>query len=442
MRNEILDADLFEYFESSSVCIIGLGYVGLPLAVEFGSKRLTIGFDINRQRIERLSAGIDDTMECKEEQIENAQHLSFTYDKEDISDCKIYIVTVPTPINEAKKPHLRPLIDACELIGSVLKVGDCVIFESTVYPGATEEVCIPVLENKSNLRLNEQFYCGYSPERINPGDKINTLTKITKIVSGSDPKVARKISQLYESIIPAGVWLAPTIKVAEAAKVIENAQRDLNIAFVNELSLIFELIGIDTLDVLEAAGSKWNFIPFKPGLVGGHCISVDPYYLTYKAEQLGYDPEVILAGRRINEKMAKHAAIRLVKKLVKNGVDLSSCKIALLGVTFKENCPDIRNTRIVDMLDELLDWTSDIVVCDPWADKQLVKSQYNIDLVDFKEIKNVDAVIVAVGHNEFRTLLPSELRKLFGKNIPILADLKGLYNRENLIELGFDVFRL
>ena len=442
MNSENLDTENFAHFDHSSVCVIGLGYVGLPLAVEFGKNRPTIGFDINRQRIQRLSAGIDDTKECNAEHIASAQHLRFTYDKRDIIESKIYIVTVPTPINEAMQPNLCPLIEACELIGSVLKVNDCVIFESTVFPGATEEVCVPVLENLSKLRFNEQFYCGYSPERINPGDKVNTLTKITKIVSGSDPSIVKKISELYESIIPAGVWLAPSIKVAEAAKVIENAQRDLNIAFVNELSLIFELIEIDTLDVLEAAGSKWNFIPFKPGLVGGHCISVDPYYLTYKAEQLGYDPEVILAGRRINEKMAPHSAIRLIKKLVKNKVDLKTCKIALLGLTFKENCPDIRNTRVIDMLRELRTWTSNIFVCDPWADKQLVKKQYDIDLVDFTEIKNIDALIIAVGHADFRALSPPDLIKLFGKNTPILADLKGLYDRESLNELGFDVFRL
>ncbi len=442
MNSELLDTEKFAYFDHSSVCIIGLGYVGLPLAVEFGKSRPTIGFDINRQRIQSLSAGIDHTRECNIEQIASAQHLSFTYNRDDIIDSKIYIVTVPTPINEAMQPNLRPLLEACELIGSVLKVDDCVIFESTVFPGATEEVCVPVLENSSKLRFNEQFYCGYSPERINPGDKVNTLTKITKIVSGSDPNIVKKISKLYKSIIPAGIWLAPSIKVAEAAKVIENTQRDLNIAFVNELSLIFERIGIDTLDVLEAAGSKWNFIPFKPGLVGGHCISVDPYYLTYKAEQLGYDPEVILAGRRINEKMARHSAIRLVKKLVKNNVDLKTCKIALLGLTFKENCPDIRNTRVIDMLNELRTWTSDILVCDPWADKQLVKAQYNIDLVNFTEILNINALIVAVGHSEFRAFSPSDLKKLFGQNTPILADLKGLYDRESLNELGFDMFRL
>ena len=442
MKNAYLDTETFEYLDNSSICILGLGYVGLPLAIEFGKLRPTIGFDINTHRIQRLNVGIDDTLECEKELILKAQHLSFTNTVKDISNCKIYIVTVPTPITPEKKPDLSPLIEVCHIIGSILKFGDCIIFESTVFPGATEEVCVPILEQESGLIFNKQFYCAYSPERINPGDKVNTLTEIKKIVSGSNDEILKKISELYETIIKAGIWLAPSIKVAEAAKVIENTQRDLNIAFVNELAIICDLIGIDTLDVLEAAGSKWNFIPFKPGLVGGHCISVDPYYLTHKAEQLGYDPEIILAGRRINEKIASYAAIKVIKKLVKNNIDVKTSNIAILGFTFKENCPDIRNTRIIDMLRELEAWTSNILVCDPWADKKSVKYQHDIDLIDIEEIRDIDALIVAVGHKEFRALSPTELKKLCRKNTPIIADLKGLYERKKLIELGFDIFRL
>ncbi len=429
-------------FETDVLCIVGLGYVGLPLAIEFGKLRTTVGFDISKKRIQDLRNGIDETKECDQTLIATADQLEFTDDLKKIANCKIYIVTVPTPITDANQPDLEPLIEACKLLGSILNEGDCVIFESTVFPGATEDVCVPILEQISGLSGNEQFGYGYSPERINPGDKVNTLTKIKKIVSGSNKVVTEKICNLYSSIIDAGIWKAPSIKVAEAAKVIENAQRDLNIAFVNELSLICDLMGIDTLDVLEAAGSKWNFIPFRPGLVGGHCISVDPYYLTHKAEQLGYNPEVILAGRRINERMASHAATKTVKKMVENGIDIRNSKVAVLGITFKENCPDIRNTRVINMIRELRCWVKDVVVCDPWANPEVVKSSYNIELIGREKIKDVDALIVAVGHKDFRDLMPNELVQMCRSTSSIIADLKGLYQREKFHELGFNIFRL
>ena len=427
---------------NGKIAIIGLGYVGLPLAVEFGKNRETVGFDINDARIAELNAGIDNTLEVAPDELSLASRLSFTAELEKIRNCSIYIVTVPTPIDEANRPNLTPLRRASETVASVLKKGDVVIYESTVYPGCTEEVCVPILEAMSGLQYNADFFCGYSPERINPGDKVNTLTKIKKVTSGSDVETARLVDELYLSIIEAGTFPAASIKVAEAAKVIENTQRDLNIALVNELSVIFDRLDIDTLDVLEAAGSKWNFLPFKPGMVGGHCIGVDPYYLTHKAEMVGYNPQVILAGRRINDNMSRYVGKCVIKKMVQNRIDLSSAKIAVLGVTFKENCPDIRNSKVVDLIRELESWGVDVVIADPWADPAEVKQEYGRNLVSFDELKDLDSIVVAVGHNEFRALSATDLMELTSSHNPVVADVKGLYQRESLIDAGFTVFRL
>ena len=427
---------------NGKIAIIGLGYVGLPLAVEFGKNRETVGFDINDARIAELNAGIDNTLEVAPDELSLASKLSFTADLEKIRNCSIYIVTVPTPIDEANRPNLTPLRRASETVASVLKKGDVVIYESTVYPGCTEEVCVPILEAMSGLQYNADFFCGYSPERINPGDKVNTLTKIKKVTSGSDIETARLVDELYLSIIEAGTFPAASIKVAEAAKVIGNTQRDLNIALVNELSVIFDRLDIDTLDVLEAAGSKWNFLPFKPGMVGGHCIGVDPYYLTHKAEMVGYNPQVILAGRRINDNMSRYVGKCVIKKMVQNRIDLSSAKIAVLGVTFKENCPDIRNSKVVDLIRELESWGVDVVIADPWADPAEVKQEYGLNLVSFDDLKDLDSIVVAVGHNEFRALSATDLMELTSSRNPVVADVKGLYQRESLIDAGFTVFRL
>jgi len=427
---------------NGKIAIIGLGYVGLPLAVEFGKNRETVGFDINDARIAELNAGIDNTLEVAPDELSLASKLSLTADLEKIRNCSIYIVTVPTPIDEANRPNLTSLQRASETVASVLKKGDVVIYESTVYPGCTEEVCVPILEAMSGLQYNADFFCGYSPERINPGDKVNTLTKIKKVTSGSDVETARLVDELYLSIIEAGTFPAASIKVAEAAKVIENTQRDLNIALVNELSVIFDRLDIDTLDVLEAAGSKWNFLPFKPGMVGGHCIGVDPYYLTHKAEMVGYNPQVILAGRRINDNMSRYVGKCVIKKMVQNRIDLSSAKIAVLGVTFKENCPDIRNSKVVDLIRELESWGVDVVIADPWADPAEVKQEYGLNLVSFDDLKDLDSIVVAVGHNEFRALSATDLMELTSSHNPVVADVKGLYQRESLIDAGFTVFRL
>jgi UDP-N-acetyl-D-galactosamine dehydrogenase len=427
---------------TAKIAIIGLGYVGLPLAVEFGKKRETLGFDINFHRVEELNSGTDSTLEVAPDNLAKASQLSFTSDLEDIKQCGIYIVTVPTPIDEANRPDLTPLRRASEAVASVLSKGDIVIYESTVYPGCTEEVCVPILESLSGLIFNVDFFCGYSPERINPGDKVNTLTKIKKVTSGSNAMAAKMVDNLYLSIIEAGTFPAASIKVAEAAKVIENTQRDLNIALVNELSVIFDRLDIDTLDVLEAAGSKWNFLPFRPGMVGGHCIGVDPYYLTHKAEMVGYNPQVILAGRRINDNMSRYAAKCLIKKMVQNSIDLSTAKIGVLGVTFKENCPDIRNSKVVDLVNELESWGVDVAVSDPWAEPQEVVTEYGFELVKFGDLEKLDSIVVAVGHNEFRALSANELKKLTRSERPVLADIKALYPREALVEAGFTVFRL
>ncbi|MCU4377707.1 Vi polysaccharide biosynthesis UDP-N-acetylglucosamine C-6 dehydrogenase TviB [Acinetobacter haemolyticus] len=424
------------------IAIIGLGYVGLPLAVEFGKKTSVVGFDIHQKRVDELKSGQDHTLEVSPEELKQASHLSYTADLDDLKDCNFFIVTVPTPVDEVNRPDLTPLRKASETLGKVIKKGDIIVYESTVYPGATEEVCIPVLEQISGLKFNQDFFAGYSPERINPGDKVNTLTKIKKITSGSTPEVADFVDQVYASIITAGTHKASSIKVAEAAKVIENTQRDLNIALINELSVIFDRLGIDTIDVLEAAGSKWNFLPFRPGLVGGHCIGVDPYYLTHKAEEVGYHPQVILAGRRINDNMARYVARNTIKRMLQNGIDVPRAKVGVLGVTFKENCPDIRNSKVADLIREFEAWGAQVVVADPWADADEVKHEYGVELGQVNAEHPVDALVVAVGHNEFRNLSADELKSYVRSNQPVLADVKGLFDRVSMTEQGFTVFRL
>jgi len=424
------------------VSIIGLGYVGLPLAVEFGKYREVVGFDIDKKRIAQLISGQDVTNECDSEQLNAAKYLRYSASSDDIRDSQIYIVTVPTPIDNVNRPDLRPLEAATKTVGSVLKNGDIVIFESTVFPGATEEVCVPILEQESGLRFNKDFTCGYSPERINPGDKINTLTKIKKITSGSNLDAAEEIDELYRSIITAGTWKASSLKVAEAAKVIENTQRDLNIAFVNELSIILDRLDIDTLEVLESAGSKWNFLPFRPGMVGGHCIGVDPYYLTHKAEEVGYIPQVVLAGRRINDNMARYAAKSIVKRMLKNGIDVARSKVGVLGLTFKENCPDIRNSKVVDLIRELESWNVTVSVADPWANSHEVMHEYGLELVDASQMQGLSAVIIAVGHNEFRDMDVGEFRKICAAKRIVFGDLKSIFDKQSLKNAGFDVFRL
>lgn len=425
------------------IAVIGLGYVGLPLAVEFGKKYQVIGFDINANRILELRSGRDHTLECTPAELAAADHLTLTFNPEDLSKASVFIVTVPTPVDKANRPDMTPLIKASEVVGKALKIGDVVVYESTVYPGCTEEICVPVLEQASGLRFNHDFFCGYSPERINPGDKVNKLVSIKKITSGSTPEVAQAVDDLYGSIITAGTWKASSLKVAEAAKVIENSQRDLNIAFVNELSVIFERIGIDTLEVLEAAGSKWNFLPFRPGMVGGHCIGVDPYYLTHKAEELGYHPQVVLAGRRINDNMARYAARNVIKRMLNNGIDVPRSTVAVLGITFKENCPDIRNSKVADLVRELQGWNVNVVVADPWANAGEVWHEYGIELTPLSSIPLTDSLIVAVGHEQFRSLQPAALRRLCKADCqPVLGDLKSLYDRHEAARNGFTVFRL
>ena len=428
--------------EPKKIAIIGLGYVGLPLAVEFGKVRSTLGFDINSFRIDELNKGKDNTLEVSKEDLLAANQLVFSCDSDDLDNCRIFIVTVPTPIDDVNRPDLTPIIKASESVASSLKKGDIVIYESTVFPGCTEEVCVPILEKVSGLAYNKDFFCGYSPERINPGDKINTLTKIKKITSGSTPATAEEIDALYKTIITAGTFPASSIKVAEAAKVIENTQRDLNIALTNELSVIFGRLGIDTVDVLEAAGSKWNFLPFRPGLVGGHCIGVDPYYLTHKAEQVGYHPQVILAGRRINDGMAQYMVKKVIQKMIVNGIDLTNSTVGVLGITFKENCPDIRNSKIADVVYELKNWGVNVIVDDPWADPEEVNQTYGINLDKIDSAHPVDSLIIAVGHNEFRDLDPWALRSFCKGSSPVLADVKSLYDRKSLEGQGFSVFRL
>ncbi len=407
--------------KNSKIAVIGLGYVGLPLAHAFSSKYKVVGFDIAQWRIDELMSGHDRTLELSEPQVKEAlsNGMEFTRNLEDIADCNIYIVTVPTPIDKHKKPDLTPLIKASESIGKVLNKDDIVIYESTVYPGATEEECVPVLEKFSGMKFNQDFFCGYSPERINPGDKEHTVTKILKVTAGSTLEIGKKVNELYASIITAGTHLAPTIKVAEAAKVIENSQRDINIAFVNELSMIFNRLDIDTNAVLEAAGTKWNFLPFRPGLVGGHCIGVDPYYLTHKAQEVGYNPEIILAGRRLNDNMGIYVASQVIKLMIKKGHKIEGAKVLVMGITFKENCPDIRNSRVIDVIKELQEYGCDVQVADYWADAEEVKREYNLDLVKEANADEYEAVVLAVGHDEYKN-------SKIGNDKQVVYDIKSI----------------
>lgn len=415
--------------ENVKLAVIGLGYVGLPLAVEFGKRYPVIGFDINQKRIDALNAGIDATLEVSQAEMADAKQLQYSCTPADLNDCNIYIVTVPTPIDEHKRPDLTPLIRASETIGKTLKKGDIVIYESTVYPGATEEDCVPVLEKVSGLTFNKDFFAGYSPERINPGDKDHRVTTIMKVTSGSTPEIADKVDALYKSIITAGTHRASSIKVAEAAKVIENTQRDLNIALINELAMIFNKMGIDTLDVLEAAGTKWNFLPFRPGLVGGHCIGVDPYYLTHKAQEIGYHPEVILAGRKVNDGMGRYVASQMIKAMLKKGIQVKGSRVLVMGLAFKENCPDLRNTRVVDVISELKEYHVEVDVYDPWVNPDEAKHEYGIEPVTTPQQGAYDGIVIAVGHKQFRELAPQTLRA-FGKEELVLFDLKYVASKQ------------
>ncbi len=405
------------------VGIVGLGYVGLPLAVEFGKKYPTVGFDINATRIAELENGEDSTLECTSEELAAATQLSFASDAAALKDCNFYIVTVPTPIGDSNRPLLTPLRTASTTLGGVIEKGDIVVYESTVYPGATEEFCVPILESESGLKLNEDFFVGYSPERINPGDKEHRLTAILKVTSGSTPQAAEFIDSVYGSVITAGTHMTSSIKVAEAAKVIENTQRDVNIALVNELAMIFDRVGIDTEEVLVAAGTKWNFLPFRPGLVGGHCIGVDPYYLTYKAQQLGYHPQMILAGRRINDNMSLYVCSQVVKRMLSKGIQPMGAKVLILGLAFKENCPDVRNSKVVDIVTELNTYGASVDVHDPWVDADEAKQEYDLDLVADPEQGAYDVVIIAVAHDQFRKLGSKGIRT-FGKKTSVLYDIK------------------
>lgn len=409
--------------KNPTIAIIGMGYVGLPLAVEFGKKYQTIGFDINSTRLSELKAGRDSTLEVSEEELKSSRNLSFSGNSHDLQTATIFIVTVPTPINEHRQPDLAPLIKASESIGEILKSGDVVIYESTVYPGATEDDCVPVLERVSGLKFNRDFFCGYSPERINPGDKVHRVTDILKVTSGSTPAVAHFVDELYSSIIGAGTYKAPSIKVAEAAKVIENTQRDVNIGLINELAVIFNKLGIDTEEVLKAAGTKWNFLPFRPGLVGGHCIGVDPYYLTHKAQSIGYNPEIILSGRRLNDNMGRYVVGELVKKMLKKRIHVSGARVLILGLTFKENCPDIRNTKVIDIVRELEEYGVQVDVYDPWITTSEVMDEYKITPIAPPLKDCYDAIVLAVAHKEFVTM-GEEVIRSYGKAEHVLYDLK------------------
>ena len=411
------------------LAVIGLGYVGLPLAVGFGRKLPTLGFDVNAARIAELKQYRDHTLEVAPDELRAATQLDFSHDAADLTRCNVFIVTVPTPIDRAKRPDLSPLEAASRTVGHAIGRGGVVIFESTVYPGATEEVCVPIIERESGLKFNEDFFAGYSPERINPGDKQHRLDTIKKVTSGSTPETADFVDDLYRKVVSVGTHKAPSIKVAEAAKVIENTQRDLNIALINELALIFHRMGIDTLDVLEAAGTKWNFLPFRPGLVGGHCIGVDPYYLTHKAQEIGYHPEVILSGRRINDGMGRHVADRVVRLMLKKRINVAGAKVLVLGLTFKENCPDLRNTRVTDIIDELRTCHADIDVYDPWVDPVEAKHEYNLDLAPDLQPGTYDAIVLAVAHHQFTDMGAAALRAL-GKPDCVLFDVKDILPRE------------
>ncbi len=408
------------------LAVIGLGYVGLPLAVEFGKKRKVLGFDISPRRVDELLCGRDSTLEISSAELAEATQLSFSTNPEDLKICNVYLVTVPTPIDKYKRPDLTPLLKASHTIGDVLKKGDIVIYESTVFPGCTEEECVPVLERQSGLKYNADFFCGYSPERINPGDKLHRLTSIKKVTSGSTPAVASMVDALYNEVILAGTHKAQSIKVAEAAKVIENTQRDLNIALVNELAIIFNKLGIDTQQVLEAAGSKWNFLPFWPGLVGGHCIGVDPYYLTHKAQEIGYNPEIILAGRRLNDNMGVYVSSQLVKAMIKKRIHIEGSRVLVMGLTFKENCPDLRNTRVVDIVAELREYNCSVDVYDPWAAPEEALHEYGIKLTDSPKADYYDAIVVAVAHHQFKDLGVNAIRQ-WGKGNSVVYDLKYVF---------------
>lgn len=419
---------------SNKIAIIGLGYVGLPLAVAFAEKYRVVGFDINEPRIKELNEGHDHTLEIEDELLQSVlddkdseRGLYNTNLLTEISDCNIFIVTVPTPIDDDHNPDLTPLIKASETVGQVLKSGDLVIYESTVYPGATEEECVPVLERISGLKFNTDFHCGYSPERINPGDKEHTVTKILKVTSGSTPEIAERVDQLYNNVITAGTYKAASIKVAEAAKVIENSQRDINIAFVNELAMIFNKMGIDTVDVLEAAGTKWNFLPFRPGLVGGHCIGVDPYYLAQKAKKVGYYPQILLAGRRLNNSIGPYVGSQIVKLLMKSGKIINQSKVLVLGITFKENCPDIRNSRVIDIIEELRDFEVEVDIYDPWANSEEVREEYGIELLSGPDYSDYDGVVMAVAHEEFGTGVLENLN-----SDTVIFDVKSFFPKEQI----------
>jgi UDP-N-acetyl-D-galactosamine dehydrogenase len=410
--------------------VIGLGYVGLPLAVEFGKRYDTTGFDVNRARIAELRGGRDRTLEVERKELRSAKRLRYTADLKDLRRCRVFIVTVPTPIDEHKRPDLTPLVRASESVGKVLKRGDIVVYESTVYPGCTEEICVPILERESGLKFNRDFYAGYSPERINPGDKQHRLPTIRKVTSGSTPEAAEFVDKLYGSIVTAGTHPASSIRVAEAAKVIENTQRDVNIALINELAMIFRRLGIDTEEVLEAAGSKWNFLPFRPGLVGGHCIGVDPYYLTHKAEQIGYHPEMILAGRRINDNMALYAASEVVRLMTGKKIHVKGARVLVMGLAFKENCPDLRNSKVADLVRELQNYGARVDVWDPWASAREAKHEYGIKLLTKPTRGRYDAVVLAVGHREFKAMKPAEIRRL-AKRRHVLYDIKYVLKRQH-----------
>ncbi len=413
--------------KNCNIGILGLGYVGLPLAVEFGKQFPTVGFDLNKGRVEELSNGIDSTLECSSEELASATHLNYSCELDSLANCTVIIVTVPTPIDEHKKPDLTPLIRASQMIGQIVKKNDVVIYESTVYPGATEEVCIPLIEEVSGLTFNQDFYAGYSPERINPGDKARRVSNIIKITSGSTPETSDFVDSLYSKIITAGTHKASSIKVAEAAKIIENTQRDVNIALINELAIIFNKLGIDTLEVLEAAGTKWNFLPFRPGLVGGHCIGVDPYYLTHKSQSVGYFPDIIIASRRLNDGMAQHVVSQLIKTMIQKTIQVQHANVLLMGFAFKENCPDVRNTKLIDIVTELKEYKANIDIYDPWCSAQEVKKDFNLDLVEPTQGK-YDAIIVAVAHDEFLNMAPSYLNSL-GKEKCVIYDLKYVFDK-------------
>ncbi len=418
----------FKEYSNINLAIIGLGYVGLPLAIEFSKKFQTIGFDINDKRIDELNKGFDRTLEVTKSNLTNSS-INFSSNKDDLNNSNVYIVTVPTPVDKFNNPDMLPLAKASEMVGKALSKNDIIIFESTVYPGATEEFCVPILEKNSNLKYNIDFYCGYSPERINPGDNNHTLTNIIKITSGSNAEIANFVDELYKSIITVETHKASSIRVAEAAKIIENIQRDVNIALVNELSMIFDKLNLDTGEILNAAGTKWNFLKFSPGLVGGHCIGVDPYYLTHKAKEIGYNPEMILAGRRINDGMGEYIANSTINEMVKHGINPINSKVAVFGLTFKENCPDLRNTKVTSIIDHLKKYKCDIVITDEFADKKEAKEEYGIDLLDLQKIKNLDVIILSVAHENYLNIKKSDWENFF-KGKGVLIDVKSIFEKD------------